>query len=73
MLTTRIRPKISVKPLATTKNRAASVSPLSVTTANRRASWPAFTASQTSTAPAIAAPATRPGVQRILRVAPSIP
>ena len=36
MLTTRIRPKISVKPLATTKYRAASVTPLSVTTANLR-------------------------------------
>ena len=34
MLTTRIRPKISVKPLATTKKSAASVTPLSVTTRN---------------------------------------
>jgi hypothetical protein len=34
MLTTRIRPKIRVKPLATTKNRAARVSPFNVTMAN---------------------------------------
>src|SRR5215210_7467653 len=33
MLTTRMSPKISVKPLATTKNSAASVRPLRVTTA----------------------------------------
>ena len=31
MFTTRMRPKISVKPLATTKNSAESVIPLSVT------------------------------------------
>src|SRR5690348_4066378 len=34
MLTTRIRPKINVKPLATTKYRAASVNPLRVTVMN---------------------------------------
>ena len=34
MLTTRIRPKIRVKPLATTKYRAARVIPFKVTTAN---------------------------------------
>ena len=34
MLTTRMSPKISVNPLATTKYRAASVSPLSVTVTN---------------------------------------
>ena len=49
MLTTRIRPKISVKPLATTKNSAASVVPFSVTTANWRGSSIALTSSQTRT------------------------
>ena len=49
MLTTRIRPKISVKPLATTKKSAASVSPLSVTTANLRGSSAALTSSQITT------------------------
>ena len=45
MLTTRISPKISVKPLATTKKSAASVTPLSVTTANWRRSSAALTSS----------------------------
>ena len=49
MLTTRIRPKIRVKPLATTKYSAASVVPLSVTTAKRRGSSIALTNSQTAT------------------------
>ena len=34
MLIVRIRPKISVKPLATTKKSAASVMPFSVTVTN---------------------------------------
>ncbi len=64
MLTTRIRPKISVKPLATTKNSAASVSPLSVTTANLRGSSAPLTISQITTSAAIAARTTRCADQR---------
>ena len=59
MFTTRIRPKISVKPLATTKNSAASVIPLSVTTANWRESSLALTSSHTITAAAMIASAIR--------------
>ena len=63
MLTTRIRPKISVKPLATTKNSAASVTPLSVTTANRRGSSTALTTSHTTTTARITVIAIRFGPQ----------
>ena len=62
MLTTRISPKISVKPLATTKNSAASVSPLSVTTAKRRGSSAPLTTRKATTATAAATAAMRPTV-----------
>ena len=63
MLTTRMSPKISVKPLATTKKSAASVIPLSVTTANWRESSLALTISQTITTAATTAIAIRRAFQ----------
>jgi hypothetical protein len=59
MLTTRMSPKIRVKPLATTKKSAASVTPFSVTTANCRRSSLAFATSQMATAAATTASTTR--------------
>src|ERR687898_1440419 len=59
MFTTRMSPKISVKPLATTKKSAASVRPFKVTTANWRRSSLALTISQTTTTAAAIATAMR--------------
>src|SRR5260370_18192079 len=50
MLTTRINPKISVNPAATTKKRAASVSPLRVTIQKILVSWLALLPIQATTA-----------------------
>ena len=59
MLTTRIRPKMRVKPLATTKNSAASVIPFRVTTAKVRQSSLALTRSHTAMVAPIMARAMR--------------
>jgi hypothetical protein len=66
MLTTRMSPKISVKPLATTKNSAASVIPFRLTTANTRQSSFALTSSHTPTA----TPTRRSAMRRLLHLAP---
>src|SRR5918994_4526226 len=58
MLITRISPKIRVRPLATTKNRAARVSPFRVTVRNWLKSPIAFDSSHPSTRKASAPPST---------------
>src|SRR4051812_21138252 len=62
MFTTRIRPKISVNPLATTKYKADSDRPLSVTVTNWLKLSAALIAIQTTSSTAIAARTTRLGV-----------
>src|SRR5262245_36300758 len=64
MFTTRIRPKISVKPLATTKYRADSDRPLSVTVTNWSKLSAALIAIQTTTTTAMTMSTTRPADQR---------
>ena len=72
MFTTRIRPKISVKPLATTKNSAASVIPFRVTTANCCQSSLPLTSSHIPTAAATRARATRRLLHPALRGAAGV-
>src|SRR6266849_4450355 len=72
MLTTRISPNISVNPAATTKKRAASVSPLRVTIQKIRVSWLALLPIQATTARPSRASRMRGAIRRSIRVAVNV-
>src|SRR5258706_1397360 len=72
MLTTRIKPKISVKPAATTKKRAASVIPFRVTTQNSLPSWLPLYAIHATTARPSNPSKTRGAIRRSTRLGISV-